>query len=115
MGRNRHFKLNVSSNNHTLFVRITGHLDGSTACELEQALQDRQDASTADELNVDLSGVHRFDYFGIAVFAKVMRGQRNRFNHISFTGLQPSTENVFRRLGLENNGTEFGLYARAGN
>jgi anti-anti-sigma regulatory factor len=51
-------------------------------------------------LVVDFSGVDKVEYFGAVIFAKVLRSQGSQFNQITFAGLRPSVQKIFKRLEL---------------
>ena len=102
MAGKKRFSLRFVRNNHNLFLRFRGKLDGSGACEIENALDRLGDASKDARLNVDLSGIREFDYFGIVRFAKVIRGRRYRFKEICLSGLESGAERLFKRFGLAN-------------
>ena len=102
MAQKHRFNLKVISNNGKVFLRLKGDLNGSSACQMEHALERLWDAAKVSRLTVDFSGVRHFDYFGVAHSAKAIRRQRYRFPEISLSGLEATTENLFKRFGLEN-------------
>jgi anti-anti-sigma factor len=93
-------QLRIHQNNGSLVIHLRGNLDGTGACQIERALEALPGRSRDKALTIDLSGVHRFEYFGIALLAKRIRRERHHFHEISLTGLQKPTQNVFRRFGL---------------
>lgn len=95
-------RLQVDKNNEKVLVTLKGNLDESGACQVEHALDGLREVSRGNKVVVDLSGVHSFEYFGIASFTKVIRGQINYFDEITLTGLHGSIENVFKRFGFKN-------------
>ena len=102
MAGKKRFGLGFMQNKDSLFFRLRGKLDGSGACEMENALDRLGDASKDARLTVDLSGIREFDYFGIVRFAKVIRGRRYRFKEICLSGLESGAERLFKRFGLAN-------------
>ena len=80
-------------------VQLSGILNGSTACEIEQVLQSLVEGG-GTKVILDFSGVGKVEYFGVVVFAKVLRNQGNQFGSITLAGLQPSVEKIFKRFGL---------------
>ena len=102
MAKKRRFNLKVMRNNDKVLLRLKGDLNGSSACQMEHALERLWDAAKVSRLTVDFSGVRHFDYFGVAHSAKAIRRQRYRFPEISLSGLEATTENLFKRFGLEN-------------
>jgi anti-anti-sigma factor len=82
-----------------VLILLNGTLDGSTACEIEHAMQPLRE-SGGMRLIFDFSGVRKVEYFGVAIFAKVVRGQRSQFREISFAGLRPASQKLFKRFGL---------------
>lgn len=95
-------QLKIQRKNDKVVIYLTGTLDGSSACQVEHALERELREGEAARLVVDLSRVRNFEYFGIATFAKIVRGQKTSPHKITLIGLPRSTENVFRRFGLEN-------------
>ncbi|MEJ2428251.1 MAG: STAS domain-containing protein [Deltaproteobacteria bacterium] len=82
------------------FVQLSGILNGSTACEIEQVLQSLAEGG-GTTLILDFSGVGEVEHFGAVIFAKVLRSQGNRFGSITLAGLRPPAETVFKRFGLK--------------
>lgn len=102
MAGKKRFGLRFRRNKDNLFFRLRGKLDGSGACQMEQALDRLRNVTKDARLTVDLSEIREFDYFGIVHFAKVIRGRRYRFSEISLSGLEGGTERLFKRFGLTN-------------
>lgn len=102
MAKKDKFNLKVKRTNDKVLIRLTGYLNGSGSCQMENTLERLRDLPKAGKLTVDLSGIRDFDYFGVVHFAKAIRRQRCRFFEISLTGLKETTENLFKRFGLEN-------------
>lgn len=82
-------------------MRLNGCLDGSGACQVEQALQQLQKEARGKKLRFDLGGVRKFEYFGIALLARGIKSQKGHFQEVVLTGLRAPTDKVFRRFGLE--------------
>jgi anti-anti-sigma factor len=95
-------QLKIKRDNGKVVMSLNGYLDGSGACQVEHALRRLKKIPKDSKLIFDLGRVRNFEYFGIAILAKSIRNQRKCFQEISLTGLPPSTENVFKRFGLEN-------------
>ena len=102
MAQKHRFNLKAISNNDEVFLRLSGELNGSGACQMEHALERLRDEAKASRLTVDFSGIRHFDYFGVAQSARAIRRQRYRFPVISLSGLEAITENLFKQFGLEN-------------
>ena len=102
MTKKHGFNLKVTENKDNVLLRIKGGLDGSGACELENVLKRLRNVPKAGRLTLDLSGIRDFDYFGIVHFARAIRRQKKHFHEICLTGLEATTENLFKRFGLEN-------------
>ena len=102
MAKKKSINLKIMRSNGNVFMRIEGHLDGSGACQVERVLERLREKTRNCMLIFDLRGIRNFEYFGIAILAKIIRGQRRHFQEISLTGLQASTESGFRRFGVEN-------------
>ena len=81
------------------FVQLSGILNGSTACEIEQVLQSLVEGG-GTELILDFSGVGKVEYFGVVILAKVLRSQGNKFGSITLAGLQPPVEKIFKHFEL---------------
>ena len=81
------------------FVQLSGILNGSTACEIEQVLQSLVEGGDT-KLILDFTGVGKVESFGVVVFAKVLRSQGNQFGSITLAGLQPSVEKIFKSFEL---------------
>ncbi|MFP3870841.1 MAG: STAS domain-containing protein [Syntrophobacteria bacterium] len=79
---------------------LNGRFDGSSACELENALYRVEGGSKKPRLVLDFRRVHKFELFGIALLAKAIRSRRNRFREISLRGIESSTANMLRHFGL---------------
>jgi anti-anti-sigma regulatory factor len=99
MGR---LNVKVKQNNGKVCMRLTGELNGSGACQMENALERLRHVAEASRLTLDFSGIREFDYFGVVQSARAIRAQRRRFFEISLTGLKETTESLFKRFGLEN-------------
>ena len=82
-----------------VFVHLSGTLNGSTACEIEQVLQSLVEGG-GTKLLLDFSGVGRVEYFGVVILARVLRSQGNQFGSITLAGLQPDVQELFKGLGL---------------
>ena len=100
MAVKRRIRLKIQGDHGKVVVRLNGYLDGSGACQVDHALQRLQETSKGCRLSLDLGGIRNFEYFGIAILAKSIKSQRSHFEEIILTGLQASTENVFKRFGL---------------
>ena len=94
-------QVSIQGDRDMVVMRLRGNLDGSSACQVEQALHRVLEKSRGRKLVFDLGGVHTYEYFGIAILARSIRSQRNHFKEISFQGMPTLTENVFRRFGIE--------------
>ena len=92
-------QIKIRKENGKVFMNLKGILDGSTACQIEKVLQPLLDGG-GTTLVVDFSGVGKVEDFGVVVFARVMKSQSNQFSEITFAGLRPSIQKVFRRLGF---------------
>jgi anti-anti-sigma factor len=92
-------EIRVKKKSGKVLLNLKGTLDGSTACEVEQVLQPLVEGG-GTRLVVDFSGVGKVEDFGVVVFARVMKSQSNQFSEITFAGLRPSIQKVFRRLGF---------------
>ncbi len=103
MAKKKSISLKILRSNGNVFMRIEGHLDGNGACQVERVLERLQEKTRNCKLILDLSGIRNFEYFGVAILARGIRGQKRHFQEISLTGLQASAESVFRRFGLESN------------
>lgn len=95
-------QLRIQRDNAKVVIHLKGTLDGSGACQVEHTLQRLQKISKGCRLVFDLGGLRSFEYFGVAILAKSIRSQKNHFQEISLTGLETSTQNVFKRFGLES-------------
>jgi len=102
MSDKKRFGLRFMRSKDNLSLRLRGKLDGSSACQMEHALDSLGDVTNHVKLTVDLSGVREFEYFGIVNFAKAIRGRRYRFLEISLSGLEAEAERLFKRFGLAN-------------
>jgi len=94
-------QVSIRGDRNTVVMRLRGNLDGSSACQVEQALHRVLETSRGRRLIFDLGGVHTYEYFGVAILARSIRSQRNHFKEISFQGVPTSTESVFRRFGVD--------------
>jgi anti-anti-sigma factor len=94
-------QVRIQGDRDAVVVRLRGSLDGSSACQVEQALHRVLEKSRGARLIFDLGGVHTYEYFGVAMLAGSVRSQRNHFKEISFQGAPTSTESLFRRFGVD--------------
>ena len=94
-------QVSIQGDRDTVVMRLRGNLDGSSACQVEQALHRVLEKSRGRKLVFDLGGVHTYEYFGVAILARSIRSQRNHFKEISFQGVPTSTESIFRRFGVD--------------
>ncbi len=94
-------QVSIQGDRDTVVMRLRGNLDGSSACQVEQALHRVLEKSERRKLVFDLGGVHTYEYFGVAILARSIRSQQNHFKEISFQGMPTSTENIFRRFGVD--------------
>jgi anti-anti-sigma factor len=72
-------QLEIYQNNGEVLMHLRGNLDGSGACQVEHALKRLQDKANNCRLIFDLRGIRSFEYFGIAILAKRIRGQKGIF------------------------------------
>ncbi|HYA02029.1 MAG TPA: STAS domain-containing protein [Syntrophobacteria bacterium] len=93
-------RVSIDGDRDTVVMRLQGNLDGSSACEVEQALDRVVDKTTGRKLVFDLGGVRTYEYFGVAILAKTIRNQRNHFQEVLLKGLSAATENVFKHFGV---------------
>ena len=91
-------EIKVQKLNGKTSVQLSGILNGSTACEIERVLQSLVEGA-GTKLVLDFTGVGKVEYFGVVIFAKVLRSQGNQFGSITLAGLQPSVEKIFKRFG----------------
>jgi anti-anti-sigma factor len=101
MAGKRRMQVTIQGDQDIVVMRLQGNLDGSSACEVEQALHRVAEKSMGRKLVFDLGGIHTYEYFGVALLAKSIRNQRNHFQEILLKGLSAATENVFRHLGVD--------------
>ncbi|MGE5311796.1 MAG: STAS domain-containing protein [Nitrospirota bacterium] len=94
-------QVTIQGDRDTVIIRFRGNLDGSSACQVEQALHRVHEKSRGRKLVFDLGGVRTYEYFGVAILARSIRSQRNHFKEITFQGMPTSTEHVFRRFGVD--------------
>jgi anti-anti-sigma factor len=94
-------QVSIEGDRDTVVMRLRGNLDGSSACQVEQALQRVLEKSEGRKLVFELGGVHTFEYFGVAILARGIRSRRNHFKEICFHGMPTSTEHLFRRFGVD--------------
>ena len=92
-------EIKIRKKSGKVLIHLKGTLDGSTACQVEQVFQPYVGGG-GTSLVVDFSGVGKVEDFGVVVFARVMKSQSNQFSEITFAGLRPSVQKVFRRLGF---------------
>jgi anti-anti-sigma factor len=92
-------EIKVQKQSGEVVILLNGTLNGSTACEIEQVLQSLVEGG-GTKLVIDFSGVGKVEYFGVVVFARVLRSQGNQFGSITLAGLRPSVEKIFERFGL---------------
>ena len=102
MAVKRRSQLEIQRDNGKVVIYLKGNLDGSSACQVESALERLQGLPGNGKLIFDLRGVRSFEYFGVAILAKSIRRQKNNFQQVSLIGLQISVEDVFRHFGLES-------------
>jgi anti-anti-sigma regulatory factor len=88
-------QVSIEGDRDTVVMRLRGNLDGSSACQVEQALQRVLEKSEGRKL------VHTYEYFGVAILARGIRSRRNHFKEICFHGMPTSTEHLFRRFGVD--------------
>jgi anti-anti-sigma factor len=101
MAGKKRMQVTIQGDRDTVVMRLQGNLDGSSACEVEQALHRVMGKATGRKLIFDLGGVHTYEYFGVALLAKSIRDQKNHFQEVLLKGLSAATENVFRNLGVD--------------
>lgn len=102
MGSKGPMHLKIQGDNGKVVLYLSGSLDGSSACQVEHAIERLEVTPEGRQLVFDFSRVQNFEYFGIALLAKSLRSHKRHFQEISLTGLQTSTEGIFKRFGLEN-------------
>lgn len=98
----RGIRIKIQEEDEDLIMHLHGNLDGSSACEVEHVLERLEVGSRGSGLKLDLAGIARFEYFGVAILARGIRCQRHRFRRISLGGLDGSMGSVFKRFGLED-------------
>ena len=89
-------EINIQKQSGDVSIQLKGNLNGSTACQVEQALDFIQDSSFS-RLEIDFAQVHKLEFFGVALLANALKRQRS---HVTFTGLKPSAKKLFIRFGL---------------
>ena len=94
-------ELIIDKERSKVVIRLHGDLDGSSACEVEQALRRLGGARRGCNLVFDLRGIRRVEYYGLALLAQSIRKVRDQFAAISLTGLEDGTAGVLRGFGLE--------------
>ena len=98
----RHINFKVMKNNGNVFVRVNGHLDGTTAYEVRSTLQRIHGTCQGKTLVLDLGAIRFFEYFGVTALSRFIGIHGGRFQEIRLTGLRGPTQNVFKRFGVEN-------------
>jgi anti-anti-sigma regulatory factor len=89
-------EINIQKQSGDITIQLKGNLNGSTACQVEQALDFIQDSGFS-RLEIDFAQVRKIEFFGVALLANALKRQRS---HLTFTGLKPSAQKLFIRLGL---------------
>lgn len=87
-------QITLQKQSEGVLILLNGNLDGSTACEIEHAVQPLLEDGGM-RLVFDFSEVRKVEYFGVVILAKVLRTQKNQFSQITFSGLGPSVQKVF--------------------
>ena len=98
----RHINFKVMKNNGNVFVRVNGHLDGTTAYEVRRTLQRIHGIGQGKTLVIDLRAIRFFEYFGITALSRFINNHGRQFQEIRLRGLRGSTQNVFKHFGVEN-------------
>jgi anti-anti-sigma factor len=88
-------------NNGNVFVRVNGHLDGTTAYEVRSTLQRICGTCRGKTLVLDLRAIRFFEYFGITALSRFISNHGRQFQEIRLAGLRTPTQNVFKRFGVE--------------
>lgn len=88
--------IKIQKNSGNVSIQLKGNLDGSTACQVEQAL-DFIRGSGISRLVIDFALVRRLEFFGVALLAHALKNCRHQ---VTLTGLKPSGEKLFKRFGL---------------
>jgi anti-anti-sigma factor len=98
----RHINFTVTKNSDNVFVRVNGYLDGTSAYEMRRTLQRIHGTCQGKTLVLDLGAIRFFEYFGVTALSGFIGNHGGRFHEIRLTGLRASTQNVFKRFGVEN-------------
>jgi anti-anti-sigma factor len=89
-------EIKIQKTSGDVSIKLKGNLNGSTACQIEKALDFIEDSGVVN-LVIDFAQVRRLEYFGVALLANALKSQRSQ---LTLTGLKPSAENLFKRFGL---------------
>jgi len=89
-------EIEIQKKNGDVSIQLKGNLNGSTACQIEQALNFIK-GSGVTNLVIDFARVRKLEFFGVALLANALKSRRNQ---ITFTGLKPSAEKLFKHFGL---------------
>ena len=97
----RHIDFKVMKNNGNVFVRVNGHLDGTTAYEVQSTLQRIHGTCRGKTLVLDLRAIRLFEYFGVSALSRFIGNHGGQFQEIRLTGLRAATQNMFKCFGVE--------------
>ena len=95
------FKISLHRNGDSLDVKLTGDFDGTSACELLNALEETCDG--AGSIFIHTSGLKDIHPFGQDTFHNNLYVLKNRFTRLIFTGqnateIAPEPNRLFRIL-----------------
>jgi anti-anti-sigma factor len=100
MARQKNRRVTIQKADGDIVVRLKGNLNGSAACEVDEAFRQLEGPGDGCRLTLDLSGLRGFEHFGLTMLANSIRRQRRRFREVRLMGVKPQAERLFGRLGV---------------
>ena len=93
-----HLKIRKSSG--VVSISMEGKLDGSSAWQVKEALEDLCGISRKSRLYLDFNRVRQWEHFGVAILAKSLTSIKSHFQEIRLNGIDETLINLFRSLGF---------------
>jgi len=93
-----HLKIRRSSG--VVSISMEGKLDGSSAWQVKDALEDLCGTSRKYRLYLDFNRVRQWEHFGAVILAKSLGSIRTHFQEIRLNGMDETLINLFQGFGF---------------
>lgn len=93
-------RLKIRRSSGIVSISMEGKLDGSSAWQVKDALEDLCRISRKSKLYLDFNRVRQWEHFGVVILAKSLRSIKTHFHEIRLNGMDETLLSLFQGFGF---------------